>query len=95
MLKSRLGGRRLRFEDDERRRLGELGHRLGRRLLGQVATLVTPDTILRGHRELVARKWTYRVGHGRPAGLQAHLRALVIRMATENPTWATRGFRAR
>lgn len=50
VLKSRLGGRRLRFEDDERRRLGELGHRLGRRLLAQVATLVTPDTILRWHR---------------------------------------------
>jgi len=50
VLKSRLGGRRLRFEDDERRRLGELGHRLGRRLLAQVATLVTPDTTLRGHR---------------------------------------------
>ena len=48
---------------------------------------MTPDTILPWHRELVARKWTYRVGHGRPAGLQAHLRALVIRMATENPTW--------
>jgi len=50
VLKSRLGGWRLRFEDDERRRLGELGHRLGRRLLAQVATLVTPDTTLRGHR---------------------------------------------
>ena len=60
VLKSRLGGRRLRFEDDERRRLGELGHRLGRRLLKQVSTVVTPDTILRWHRELVARKWTYR-----------------------------------
>ena len=87
VLKSRLSGQRLRFDDDERRRLGELGHRLGRRLLAQVTTLVTPDTILRWHRELVARKWTYRAGHGRPAGLQAHLRALVIRMATENPTW--------
>ena len=87
VLKSRLSGQRLRFEDDERRRLGELGHRVGRRLLAQVTTLVTPDTILRWHRELVARKWTYRVGHGRPAGLQAHLRALVIRIATENPTW--------
>lgn len=87
LLKARLAGQRLRFDDGERRRLAELGHRLGRQLLAQVATLVTPDTILRWHRELVARKWTYRAGRGRPAGLQAHLRALVIRMATENPTW--------
>jgi transposase InsO family protein len=48
---------------------------------------VTPDTILRWHRELVARKWTYRAGTGRPVGLQARLRVLVIRMATDNPTW--------
>jgi transposase InsO family protein len=87
VLKARLVGQRLRFDDDDRRRLAVLGHRLGRRLLAQVATLVTPDTILRWHRELVARKWTYRPGRGRPIGLQAHLRALVIRMATENPTW--------
>jgi transposase InsO family protein len=87
LLKARLAGQRLRFDDAERRRLAELGYRLGRRLLTQVATLVTPDTILRWHRELVARKWTYRAGRGSPAGLQAHLRALVIRMATENPTW--------
>jgi hypothetical protein len=52
LLKARLAGRRLRFDDGERRRLAELGHRLGRRLLAQVATLVTPDTILRWHREL-------------------------------------------
>jgi hypothetical protein len=87
ILKSKLAGQRLRFEDGERRRLAALGYRLGRRVLTQVATLVTPDTILRWHRELVARKWTYRAGRGGPAGLQAHLRALVIRMATENPTW--------
>jgi putative transposase len=48
---------------------------------------VTPDTILRWHRELVARKWTYRARRGRPADAQARLRALVIRMAIENPTW--------
>ena len=79
LLKGRLAGQRLRFDDGERRRLAELGHRLIRRLLGQVATLVTPDTI-RWHRELVARKWTYRAGRVRPAGLQARSRALVIRM---------------
>jgi hypothetical protein len=48
---------------------------------------VTADTILRWHRELVARKWTY-PGGGRPAGLQARIRMLVLRMASENPTWA-------
>ena len=70
-----------------RRRLAELGYRLGRRLLAQVATIVTPDTILRWHLELVARKWTYGGGRGRRPGLQAHIRRLVIRMTTENPTW--------
>lgn len=59
----------------------------GHRLLAQVATVVTPDTILRWHRELVARKWTYRGARPSRAGLQAHLRELVVRMATENPTW--------
>jgi hypothetical protein len=93
VLKARLRGQRLRFDDNERRRLAELGHRLGRRLLAQVTTVVTPDTILRWHRELVARKWTY--GGARPsrAGLQAHIRGLVVRMATENPTWGYTRFR--
>jgi hypothetical protein len=47
VLKARLQGRRLRLADDERRRLAELGHRLGRRLLSRVVTIVTADTILR------------------------------------------------
>jgi hypothetical protein len=38
---------RLRLTDEERRRLARHGHRLGRRRLGEVATIVTPDTILR------------------------------------------------
>ena len=47
LLKARFKGR-LRFNDHERRRLAELGHRVGRRLLADVATIVTPDTIRRG-----------------------------------------------
>ena len=56
ILKAQLGNRRLRLTDDERRRLANVGARLGRRRLMQVATIVTPDTILRWHRQLIARQ---------------------------------------
>jgi putative transposase len=86
-LKSQLCGRRLRLDDAQRRRLAVLGRRLGRGVLREVATLVTPDTILRWHRDLVARKWTYvRRRPGRP-GVLTEIRRLVVRMATENPNW--------
>ena len=50
VLKEQLGGRRLRLTDDQRRRLAAKGKTMGRRLLGRIATIVTPDTILRWHR---------------------------------------------
>jgi hypothetical protein len=56
VLKGQLHHQRLRLADDERRRLAVRGARLGRRLLAQVATTVTPDTILRWHRQPIARK---------------------------------------
>jgi len=87
VLKAQLRGRRLRLADDERRRLAVLGQRLGRRVLAEVTTIVTPDTILRWHRELIARKWTYAKRQpGRP-GVQVEIRRLVIRMAGDNPSW--------
>jgi putative transposase len=87
VLTAQLGNRRLRLDDDQRHRLGVLGHRLGRRVLHEVATLVTPDTILRWRRTLVARKWTdARQRPGRP-GVRREIRRLVIRMATDNPRW--------
>jgi hypothetical protein len=86
-LKAQLSGRRLQLNVEQRRRLAVLGQRLGRAVLREVATLVTPDTILRWHRELIARKWTYpRRRPGRP-GVLAEIRRLVLRMATENPSW--------
>ena len=86
-LKAQLAGRRLQLTDAQRCRLAALGQRLGRTVLREVATIVTPDTILRWHRELIARKWTY--GQRRPGrpGVLAEIRRLVLRMATENPSW--------
>ena len=87
VLRGQLPGRRMRFSDAERRRLAVLGGRLGRRTLGNVATIVTPETILRWHRALVVRTWTYSSGRpGRP-GVQAEIRRLVVRLAIENPNW--------
>src|SRR5262244_3830380 len=86
VLKGQLTGR-VRLTDDERRRLAAKGRRLGRRLLRQVATIVTPDTILRWHRQLIARKWTVTPRRpGRP-GIMKAISALIVRMATENPGW--------
>ena len=88
-LKAQLTGRRLQL-DNAQRRLRVLGQRLGRAVLRDAATLVTPDTMLRWHREPIARKLTCtRQRPGRPAVL-AEIRRLVLRMATENPSWATR-----
>jgi putative transposase len=87
VLKAHLGRRRLRLTDDQRRRLASKGHRLGRHVLHHIATLVTPDTILRWHRLLIARKWTYaRQRVGRPGVLQ-EIRRLTVQMAGENPRW--------
>ncbi|MGO8873372.1 MAG: integrase, partial [Acidimicrobiales bacterium] len=50
---------------------------------------VEPDTLLRWHRELVRRKWTYPKPPGRPK-IPAGTVQLVIRLARENPTWGYR-----
>ena len=87
VLRQQLGGRRLRLTDDQRRRLAAIGHRLGRRVLRSVATLVTPDTILAWHRRLITAKRTYaRNRIGRP-GIMLEIRRLILRMAYENPSW--------
>ncbi len=87
VLKQQLGRRRLRLTDDQRRRLAVRGKAIGRRALGEVASLVTPDTILRWHRQLVAQKWTHkRRSPGRPRVMEI-IADLVVRMASENPRW--------
>ena len=87
VLKDQLKGRRPRLTDDQRRRRAAKGRRLGRRVLSQVATIVTPDTIRRWHRRLMARKGLFPPRRpGRP-GIMKAISALIVRMATENPGW--------
>ena len=57
VLRQKLGEKRILLNDDQRRRLAVKGKILGRKMLEQLATIVTPDTILRWHRELVAHHW--------------------------------------
>jgi putative transposase len=81
-------GSRLRLTDDQRRRLAVKGKVLGRRRLAAIAGIVTPDTILRWYRRLVAKKYhgSAKRRPGRPRTMP-DIAALVVRMANENPTW--------
>lgn len=77
------------LNDEQRRRLAVKGKVLGRKMLHQVGTLFTPDTILRWHHLLVAKKWDYshrRKSAGRPT-VEEEIVDLVLRIAKENPTW--------
>jgi hypothetical protein len=85
-LRRQLGKQRLRFRDDDRRRLAARAYRVGRAALQEIATIATPDTLLRWHRQLIARQWTYARRPGR-RGVLLEIRRLVVRMAEENPTW--------
>ena len=87
VLKEQLEGQRLRFTDEQRIRLAVKAKVLGRRLLDELETLVTPDTLLAWHRKLIAQKWTYaRLGPGRPR-LAQEITDLVLRMVRENVSW--------
>src|SRR5579863_7841720 len=57
VLREQLGGRRLRLNDDQRRRLAAKAKGLGRKLLLEVATIVIPETLLAWHRKLIAKKY--------------------------------------
>ena len=57
VLREQLGVRRMRFNDGQRRRLADKAKGLGRRFLAEVATIVTPETLLAWHRKLIAIKY--------------------------------------
>ena len=88
ILKAQLNGR-LRLSDAERATLGEIGRRLGRKVLGEVANVAQPATILAWYRRLVARKFDgskERRTPGRPR-VDRDLEQLIVRVAKENSDW--------
>src|SRR4029077_19335267 len=88
ILKAQLKGR-LTLSDAERATLGEIGRRLGRKLLGDVANVAQPDTILAWYRKYVARKFDgskVRQGPGRPR-IKREVEQQIVRMASENRDW--------
>ena len=91
VLREQIGNRRLRFSDDQRRRLAAKARKVGRKILAQVATIVTPDTLLAWHRKLIAKKYdgSAKRTAGRPR-TAAQIAALVTRMARENRGWGYR-----
>ena len=88
ILRDQLKGR-VRLSDGERTALAEIGQKLGKQALKEVATIVKPDTILGWHRTLVAQKFDgsrQRRVPGRPK-IAPELEALIVRMAQDNRSW--------
>ena len=91
VLREQIGPRRIRFTDDQRRRLALKAKTVRRRILNRIATIVTPETLMTWHRKLIAQKYdgsAHRVP-GRPS-IAADIETLVVWMATENRRWGYR-----
>lgn len=88
ILRDHLGGRKVRFTNIERIRLARRAMKVGRKSLRGLDPLVTPDTLIRWYRRLVARKYDGSRNRkaGRPVTDDA-TRALILQMAEENPEW--------
>lgn len=92
VLKAHFGDRRLHLTDTDRRRLAALAHPLGRTRLKEIASIATPDTLLRWYHRLIAQKFDGSKRHtqrGRPR-VAEEVEWLAVQMAEENPTWGYR-----
>jgi len=87
-LREQLGGKQPRFTDAQRRRLARAAKPLGRARLRELTPIVTPETLLRWYRELVAAKYDGSAKRlpGRPS-VKAEIQELIVKMAVENPRW--------
>ncbi len=86
--KEKLGKKRVRFTDDQRRRLAVKAKALGRKVLSEMDCIVTPDTLFRWYRNLIAQKYdgSRNRGAGRPRSSEC-ISDLIVRMAKENASW--------
>lgn len=91
VLREQLDHKGLHFNDHQRRRLAVRAKMPGRRVLRQLTTLVTPETLLAWHCRLIAIRYNgcKQRGHGRPHTLD-EIQGLVVRMAAENRDWGYR-----
>ena len=88
ILRNQITGR-VRLTDSERKTLADMGQKLGKKTLQEVANIVKPDTILAWHRRLVTQKFdgsAQRKAPGRPQ-VDPELEALIVRIAQENRSW--------
>jgi putative transposase len=90
VLREQIGNRRLKFNDNQRRRLAAKAKRIGRNLLAQVAAIVTPETLLAWHRKLIAQKYDGSSFRKRGRRTRDEVAAIVVRMAEENRGWGYR-----
>jgi hypothetical protein len=90
ILCEQVGDKRLRFNDDQHRRLAVRAKKPGWRMLHHLSSVVTPATLLAWHRRLIVRKYdsSQQRGPGRPR-TRDEIRRLVVRMASENRIGAT------
>src|SRR5215470_14113258 len=91
ILREQIAPRRIRFSDDQRRRLAVKAKAVRRQMLDCIATIVTPETLMTWHRKLIAQKYdgSAHRAPGRPC-IAADIETLVVRMATENRNWGYR-----
>src|SRR5260370_19833018 len=102
VLREQLGGRCVRLNDDQRRRLAEKAKGLGRKLLADIATIVTPETLLAWHRQLIAQKYDGSASADRGARAQSERLKLwsfewqkrtsigdTVGYRAHSPTWTT------
>jgi putative transposase len=92
VLQRQLGKGKVRFDPSDRAFLAALLHRLPRDVLRQLHLLVRPDTVLHWHRDLLARRHAHMSRPNRPGRSRTvrSVRALVLRLARENPSWSYR-----